>query len=1096
MKAQTRNRNGIGHSSGANLIVATLFMVLLGTAFAVPAVGETSSSSSAPGIQQFLTPDGRCDLEAIRTSGYEGSLEVGGFSALVDPHTGEPVFRPEGSSQGREGDEAGYWSEAYGWPGVYDTDGTDNVKVLLVYENELIVAGEFDTAGGGVEASNIARWNGVSWSPLGLGITGKVHAAVVYNGDLIVGGTFTEAGGQPADFVARWDGADWNPLGDGTDYYVEALEVFDGKLIVGGRFETAGGDTVKHIAAWNGSSWSDLGGGVNDVVWSLTLYNGDLIVGGQFNTAGEVPALQIARWDNTQWHALGGGVTDTYNGVYAMTTHGDDLVIGGAFTHVDNQTARRVARWNGSSWMSVGNGDENGVDDRVRALVSLDGDLYVGGEFDDAGSVSCHKIARWDGSSWHTLQTGLGHFVYCLRAIGGQLHLGGSFGQSHETDQGRYMLNQVCRWDGETWQGFGHGVHSDIYSFAVYEGDLIIGGQFDWAGSPNCRGIARWDGSHWHAMGDRSLLIVDALEVFQGALFAGGSFNDGGPGPDYILRWDGNSWVALHIEGDQPDNWVASLKVYGDSLIVGGRFDRVGTDYHNCIVIWDGSEWHPMGNGFGGYHSRRVWDMVIYDGELIAGGHFNNDGLNNIAAWNGSEWNPLGDGMNDRVRALEVFQGDLIAGGNFTTAGTQYADRVARWDGDAWDEMGGGMNDNVAALEIYNGTLLAGGSFTEAGTSPDADYIARWNGVDDWLPLGASLDDSVKCFATLGDQLFVGGAFKRAGEMPSWHIARWRDFYSVDYRDIIHFPDGEAYIEEVESTLVIGNIGSTGSDGVFIDTGPIEYWRVEWDLPDSLVQDAYVVTSAEGRVDGVSNQDVGEIEISGVQMMIPQIDINCTIPAATVFLYHIYLGDDLQVAYEGDPETVHVFKMYPGDVMVDAAAMWVDENESVPVYSLEWDENVRIQLSTVFNAAATRMTIQPVAPGTVTEYISQIEVHAAQVEEIVFHDEHIDVAPADMNQDQPTMMPHARLSPVFPNPFQGPATLAYALPRKAPVRLCIFDAQGRLVQELVDEVQAAGDYQVVWDGRNRGEVRVPSGVYFARLEAAAGIRLRKMVITR
>lgn len=48
---------------------------------------------SARSLGEFLTPDGRFDLEAARRSGYQGSLDLKGFESALDPSTGQPVFR-------------------------------------------------------------------------------------------------------------------------------------------------------------------------------------------------------------------------------------------------------------------------------------------------------------------------------------------------------------------------------------------------------------------------------------------------------------------------------------------------------------------------------------------------------------------------------------------------------------------------------------------------------------------------------------------------------------------------------------------------------------------------------------------------------------------------------------------------------------------------------------------------------------------------------------------------------------------------------------------------------------------------------------------
>ena len=95
---------------------------------------------------------------------------------------------------------------------------------------------------------------------------------------LFAGGDFTSAGGVEAVDIAKWDGRGWSALGSGMggiSPYVAALtEHDDGSgpaLYAGGMFTSAGGVAAKGIARWDGASWSALGNGVNDSVSALSL---------------------------------------------------------------------------------------------------------------------------------------------------------------------------------------------------------------------------------------------------------------------------------------------------------------------------------------------------------------------------------------------------------------------------------------------------------------------------------------------------------------------------------------------------------------------------------------------------------------------------------------------------------------------------------------------------------------------------------------------------------------------------------------------------------------------------------------------------------
>jgi len=94
----------------------------------------------------------------------------------------------------------------------------------------------------------------------------------------------------------------------------------------------------------------------------------------------------------------------------------------------------------------------------------------------------------------------------------------------------------------------------------------------------------------------------------------------------------------------------------------------------------------------------------------------------------------------------------------------------------------------------------------------------------------------------------------------------------------------------------------------------------------------------------------------------------------------------------------------------------------------------------------------------------------------------------------PTLPRALRLAPGRPTPFSSNTLIAYELFSASPVRLVVFDAQGRAVRRLVDGVvQMPGPYAVSWDGRDDGGRRVPAGVYFYRLDSAGESRALRTV---
>ncbi len=88
------------------------------------------------------------------------------------------------------------------------------------------------------------------------------------------------------------------------------------------------------------------------------------------------------------------------------------------------------------------------------------------------------------------------------------------------------------------------------------------------------------------------------------------------------------------------------------------------------------------------------------------------------------------------------------------------------------------------------------------------------------------------------------------------------------------------------------------------------------------------------------------------------------------------------------------------------------------------------------------------------------------------------------------------LLPVHPNPFRGSARIEYSLAAKGRVRLSVYNVSGQLVRELVNQIQSPGRYSASWDGRNQKGHKVPSGVYFYRLQAGTFSDTKKAVVVR
>jgi hypothetical protein len=84
----------------------------------------------------------------------------------------------------------------------------------------------------------------------------------------------------------------------------------------------------------------------------------------------------------------------------------------------------------------------------------------------------------------------------------------------------------------------------------------------------------------------------------------------------------------------------------------------------------------------------------------------------------------------------------------------------------------------------------------------------------------------------------------------------------------------------------------------------------------------------------------------------------------------------------------------------------------------------------------------------------------------------------------------------LPNPFHSSTRITFSMTGAGHVRLMVFDAKGRLVRVLVDEVREPNRYVEQWDGRDGNGRPVPAGLYFCTLEAPGWKSSKKMTLAR
>jgi hypothetical protein len=636
--------------------------------------------------------------------------------------------------------------------------------------------------------NRIAMWDGRAWNQLGTGLNGAVHAIAVVGTDVYVGGEFTVAGDVVAQRLARWDGTSWSAVAGGiTDpdrsygTTVQALASDGKRLYVGGVFTQAGTVPARSLAALDLESgeWSAIGDGVwasyttePAEVRDLLLVDGTLYVGGGFDRAGETEASALAALDTDtdDWTWFGQVLDEDYGGTVHALARDDAsgaIYVGGRFTDAGGTRAWNVARLRDGRFEAIGDASfYGGKYATIAALAWSGGKLYAGGTFTDIGAAAVPHWAVYDGHEWSQPPgAGLDNVVTALAPHGeaGVVVLG-DFGWS-----GDVRIPHGGIWNGTGWETFGQGVTSDphgggeVLAISPVGNGAYVGGLFDQAGQLRVGSIARWTGSEWDTMaGGVGVAIshgrVFAMEQIGADLYVAGSFTTaGGVACNNIARWDGTAWHPL---GEGLDGNAYALTVLGGRLYVGGGFNVAGRERVGRLACWDPATetWSRVGNA--PVYDHNIYALApIYDRYLVIGGVFHRWFHQNVTIVEGLS----GMALFDTQRELD----DRVLAGYLPIHG------VSRWGAPGW----------VNALEVIGEDLYVGGWFNVAGIMSVAEptsagfpvgNLAVWHfGTDGTWESPGDADDHVDALTSVGGHLVATGSFRTVGPTAANHIARF-----------------------------------------------------------------------------------------------------------------------------------------------------------------------------------------------------------------------------------------------------------------------------------------------------------------------------------
>lgn len=732
-----------------------------------------NAAQSAPGAwNSKFAPIPGAD-RAVKAMASDGTnLYVGGTFSQIGGALARGVARFDGQR----------WSEL---GEMKSWNGFPVVATLFVHETNLYVGGTFYEVGG-VAATNIAKWNGQSWEALGPGLIGNFSGitpgifALHHDGtNVYAGGSFDRAGSTAATNIARWDGQQWHPLGGGLsiprgadDVYqhrgrVSAITRVGTNLFAGGQFIRSGTNETMHLARWDGDKWNAMatfsdgynqfsfeGRTIYGAVETLANRERTLIIGGDFTRhqrtdsqpellpahfyVGKAyvnpytraifpPRVYTIRVDGVDL-LIGGefadplyGATNLFvfgpssygprapmigQGVYTSCRVGERVFVGGDFVSPDGSLANIGELVNGELRPIATNGGHGLA--RPATNLATDGtNVFVSGAFEWAGTnrMSGAAIAKWNGSNWSAIDAVPGGNLYKhhLAVIGTNIFVAGTFTVDFTG------VTNLAVWGGTRWMPVGSGENRPLYidDMIAVGSRLYVAEQWGackWLESTN------WFTVPWNTPPGAQQLGMDGRDLLIARRFDDHTVK--------VARWTGRN--VSEIPGQLPPSTeVTALAAVGTNVFVATR-DR--TPYVNPVLFrWNGS----------------VWSEYKF-----------NDDFNYISS-------------------MAPVNNRLLIVGNFATVGGTIVNSIVLWHNETWRSLDGGITWGgysgwVHAVAVVGKRIYAAGSFSKAGSFPSSNF-AIWHSASD-VQLGADAMN-LQITGGIGDHIQI----ESSSDLTTWN---------------------------------------------------------------------------------------------------------------------------------------------------------------------------------------------------------------------------------------------------------------------------------------------------------------------------------------
>lgn len=286
--------------------------------------------------------------------------------------------------------------------------GTDNITsdcYADTINNLLLISGSFEFAGN-TRVNQVAIWDGVSWSPIGIGSGDtscnygceSITKILIYDSLVCVSGSHRMMGGDLNNqYLSKFDSNSWSAFGspqNGAKVWRLGNELFAFPID-----DSLSGNPISVVAKWDGTQWLDFTSPLptNSALEYFSCaanFQGEHVFGGNFDVSGQ-NFHEIVLWDGADWWGLADGVQGNA-WVNDMMVYKDHLWVGGYFSEADGNVADFLMVWNGQQWFDPFPGVQ--FTSQVKDLEVIDEELYIVGAHYAFADTGYYGLARYDGT--------------------------------------------------------------------------------------------------------------------------------------------------------------------------------------------------------------------------------------------------------------------------------------------------------------------------------------------------------------------------------------------------------------------------------------------------------------------------------------------------------------------------------------------------------------------------------------------------------------------------------------------------------------------------------------------------------------------------